>query len=650
MRPPLAPAGPYAEADAQEADHLEAAPRPGIDLVTTDAPVPVAADAPERAGPVALRLEESQSGVRRGFRTGGLPPRPQPSDLLERFDRALADYRTTRTVGMSPELAEALGAIENRRAELLRQLESAPESEKPAIREQLERLDTRIRRTGRDAGYVDFPPMYRARAAALEMLDAGPAPRRALSVTRNLPAPRAFLDAIRAREAGDARAPAGVPRKVWDHAASLHHGQVNITSTDVEYYLATGSLPPVVDADGEVIKTGAQRMEELQSLATSSGEWLAVNTLTFLVRLRSSALRAESAQLRSRIELLPDEDPSRTEVTERIQAAEQLDVELARGLNGVFIEASLTRQAGHQRDLRRADRLERAGRRTEAIRLRDETLRAAAIEARYLEQHRSMPSSGEMRFVMAQANIFNARSEVSNVLEGRDRLRRSTFERLEQGGADLDRARRGGVSRRRIADLSRLRFNTLGRYWGASYDALTRDQPEGAALSTDATDSYRNYVIARLDEADAIGEQLDFLTGGASLQRAQLLVDRGDIYAETAQSMLARPDPTLRSQYEGAIAQRVLWDRNPEGLMRGVPVGGLIEWADRDYLASSRDLIALSPGLSVGHFALDNVGRITANLNRLETLRDGLPEETLTRLRFYRTCSGLRATRIGRCR
>lgn len=281
---------------------------------------------------------------------------------------------------------------------------------------------------GRDArevaAYVRVTPETTQRVQELREL---PAPAVARGQRAHVPV-AAYLDAIAARESGATARPANVPAGIWDLARALP--MVGVTRADVEHYLAHGQLPDLVDAEGQVLRTGQQRFEALEHAAARQGSWPAVNTFTFLVGMRREVMAAERAQAETRLAAMPADDPQRAGLAAAIEQSRTADRELHRGLQGLYTAATYARERNGQAALQMAARYEQQAATARAAgdvpraeqleaRARDARDRAARIahsEATYRAGMRGTGWSAASTFQLAaQAQIERGGAEIRDL-------------------------------------------------------------------------------------------------------------------------------------------------------------------------------------------------------------------------------------------
>jgi hypothetical protein len=279
--------------------------------------------------------------------------------------------------------------------------------------------------------FVALTPAVEAEVTRLAGLPAAP------GVGRNaaLPGAGSYLEAIDAYEAHLARGPAGardarggrpvgVNMDQWNQARALH--LQGISGADVRHYLATGQLPDLVDAQGQTLMSGADRMARLDRNARQQGEWTAVNSFTFLMTMQRSALLAEAQGMRAEITAMPADHVGRPALTRRAEETTQLAEQVRLEQHRIYLDASHSRERIGRSEVARADGLTRqanglrssdptraAALDTEAQTLRDRGTQRLHKEAQYRESvPRAGLSASRAYQGAAEGQIANARAEI----------------------------------------------------------------------------------------------------------------------------------------------------------------------------------------------------------------------------------------------
>jgi hypothetical protein len=304
----------------------------------------------------------------------------------------------------------------------------------PNLPEIPEGYDRRTRRVGRQnvETHTVVAPSDLLRARQIAALPAAP---RGESV-------RSYLDAIAARdriaeleangersEARRIRRPEGVSERQWALTAALRIE--GISTRDVESYLATGQLPDLLNEEGEIVRSGADRMRDLERSATQGGSWTATNVFTFLIGARRSAMAAERQAMQTRMNAMPANDPLRTEIQGAITASESLDRDLGRGLQGIYRARTYSATRNGQWMLQRAATLDTRAREARA---RGDTAtadRLAAQAQRTRDRGASVgQSEGDYRAAMhlrgaGDAYRLGARAQIETGTNRVDDMRRT---------------------------------------------------------------------------------------------------------------------------------------------------------------------------------------------------------------------------------
>jgi len=407
---------------------------------------------------------------------------------------------------------------------------------------------------------------------------------------RDLPLPKgdahapvaAYLDAMDRRgalaelkssharlTAADSARPKNVREDVW--ALSRSAEMQGVTAADARAYLATGQLPDQLDDKGNVTKTGAERFAALEKAASRDGGWPAVNTFSFLVGMRRSAMAGERNALEGAKAGLPES--GRAELDAKIADSKTTDAALGRGLQGIYTAATYARERTGHALVGRGDRIERdaatlraKGDTKGAERLdkrADETRTLAARMGQAEATYRAaMPGSGWDKAsplaVAAEAQIGRGRAEVSamarrggeppatvpaalghaadagNGVAGAGALLDSAKKVHPAGDhrtLGLETARQGAT-----AEFHKLHLDR-GKYFERPNDRVPA--PRSAALV-----AHREaYVDARAGQSAAIGRRLDLygptdkLKGPQALDAARLAGDRRQIVDELTESL-----------------------------------------------------------------------------------------------------------------
>lgn len=505
---------------------------------SVDAPTGVRGAGPTSASPTGVGI----SGVRRARPVADEPTTPTPARAPVSTGTVGAPTAGPTAVATSGPTATPTPAT----ATTTPPVEAAPE---PA------RLVATGRREGGRETFVRTTAAEEATVARLRALPPAPA-------TRGHAAPTpvsAYLDALDRRaalaelrasgtrpSAAEGARPAGVPAAVWNESAALE--RQGLTAADARAYLATGALPDLLDRDGTVLATGAERFARLERAASREGSWTAVNSFTVLVGMRRSALAAERTAAQAELDAMPADAPERAELSARIEASRALDTSLNRGLQGLYTAATYARERTGVALTTRADRLDR-----DAARLRDsgDTAGAARLEAQATTTRdraaRMALAEGEYRAglrgtgwdaaspfaVAAEAQLGRGRAEVAALTRDPTTplpstppaslgTARDAGNGVPGAGALLDRAREvrpASAGEHRYLALDAARLSSTADFHGAH---LTRghyfDRP------TDRTPPPRSaelvahrtaYVEARAGQSEALGRRLDLYDAAA---------------------------------------------------------------------------------------------------------------------------------------
>ncbi|MCC7383640.1 MAG: hypothetical protein IT384_17500 [Deltaproteobacteria bacterium] len=451
--------------------------------------------------------------------------------------------------------------------------------------------------SGRDAHNVDtfvqIPAEVDQRVAALRDLPPAPARRGA---DRHHPV-SAYLAAVDAYEAraelraagrhgrsdGAGRPPRGVNGDLWALSRALD--LQNISSADVRTYLATGRLPDLRDAAGQVVVSGEDRFAQLERAAVREGSWTAVNSFTFLVGMRRSAMAAERTAMLTQLDALPANDPGRAELSAAIDQSQQIDRQLRSGLHSIYSAATYARERSSQALVARAGRLEaqaatarsandtaRADRLDQQAReLRDRGARMAHAEATYRAGMRGTGWSATSVFqIAADAQISRGRAEIATMQRtgqltdtppaslGNDDGTR-TGNGVPGAGRLLSDARAadpGAARNQRQLALEGSRNDSLAVFHrehlvrGGYFDRTTATSAP-AARSPALLGHRQSYVDARATQANLAGQRLQLYGPAAQLS--------GDD-ARTAAAVATERRQVL-DELGGALAQSMASDR-----------------------------------------------------------------------------------------
>jgi hypothetical protein len=240
-----------------------------------------------------------------------------------------------------------------------------------------------------------------------------------------MPTVQSYLDAIDAFQSGSRARPRSVNGDQWALARALQ--MQGVQSEDVRTFLATGTLADVRDADGKVIKSGDERMAELERAATEEGSWPAVNSLTFLVSMRRSAMLAERSALESSLGAATAD--SRTAIEQAIEENKQADKQLRNNLQSVYTAATYARERSSRNLIGQADKIDRQAAaliakggaadkadqlKKRAQELRDQSARIAFDEAKYRASMKHTGwNAGTTYRVAAEAQIKRGEAEIA---------------------------------------------------------------------------------------------------------------------------------------------------------------------------------------------------------------------------------------------
>lgn len=366
---------------------------------------------------------------------------------------------------------------------------------------------------------------------------------------------RAFLAAIEARDerarllaAGDRRGagaiqrPEGVPAEIWNVTAALESR--GISATDVQFYLAHGTLPDLLNEDGTVAMRGADRIAELENAAIRRGSWTAVNTFTFLVRMRRSSMAAEREAAGRILTTIPETDPRHAQITAGIEQSRQLDADLGRSLQSMYRAATAAREATGRGLISRADTLARdaaaardggdatraAELEAEAQRIRDRGARITHSEAEYRASMGAYRAdAGRLYRLSAAAQISTGESQIRALTTGEGALPRDPpavlgnddgtgtgngvpgAQRLLTTARDVDPNAANddtqlALEGRRSAALAGFHRAHLDR--GNYFDRVDPETGEVSTRSADLTRHRDLYLGARVDQANSATARL----------------------------------------------------------------------------------------------------------------------------------------------
>lgn len=420
--------------------------------------------------------------------------------------------------------------------------------------------------------FVVLTPRVQGEVTRLSGLPPAPGQRRQPA----LESVSSYLEAIDAFEAHEARGaagareprggrPVGVSGDQWAWANALH--LQGISAADVRHYLATGQLPDLVDAEGQVLMTGADRMARLDKSARVQGEWSAVNSFTFLMTMQRSALLAEAQAMRAQVAAMPADDVGRPALTRRAEATEGLAEEIRRDQHRIYVQASLAREGIGRAEIARADQLTRdanALRGTNAVAaavldneaktLRDKGTQRLHTEAKYrqgvpgsgLSASRAYQGAAEGQIAAARAET--ARLEASKALPEAVpvTLSASPTEVADNGvpgaGALLNQSRAADANMARDQTQLRLEGDRLDAIAGfhqahlrvGNYQAQVRSNDASAALIAHR----QAYVGARVEQLGVAEQRLALYGPPASvpavdsLEAARVAGQRQEILGE----------------------------------------------------------------------------------------------------------------------
>lgn len=426
--------------------------------------------------------------------------------------------------------------------------------------------------SGRDAHPVDaqvvVPTAVDERLAALraQPTTTSQGGMRAHSLDQYLRTVEAFESGARGRVPG--HPPEGVPADLWNLRRALE--LQNISADDVRVYAATGQLPDLVDAQGQTLRTGAERMEALHRAATREGSWPAVNSLTFLVGARRSAMAAERTELQGQLAALPADAANRAELQGRIDGLSASDQALSRGMQAVYTSATYARERTGQALVTRGGRLDQQAAQARgtgdtvraaelerrATELRDRGARIAHAEGTYRAGMRGTGWDASSAFLIAaDAQVARGRAEVADQV----RTGRLTGEPPASLGNAVD-AGNGVPGAERVLGEARASSRTRGRdqrtlsIEGQRQDALATfhgahlerggyfrrgdANTPPPARSRDLLAHREAYVDARASQAVVDGQRLELygppsqLSGPEALDAARLTQERRRITEE----------------------------------------------------------------------------------------------------------------------
>jgi hypothetical protein len=422
--------------------------------------------------------------------------------------------------------------------------------------------------------YVHVSQEVRDRAAAIRALPVSGSGRGREPVG-------AYLDALAARERNARTAPEGVPAHIYNlsRAAQMR----GITHADLEHYLATGRLPDLVDADGTVRKTGDQRFEELERAATQEGSWTAVNTLTYLVNMRRSAIASQRDAIQSRLDGMAADAPERADLEQTIRDADAFETSLRRGLSSIYTAATMARERTAQGLVGRSQQLSEQARaardsgdvagaarlEAESASLRDRGARMASSEATYRSGLRGTGWDASRAFdLAAQAQIMRggaeieAQSRAGTVAQNPPAslgMAEDAGNGVPGAGLLLERSRANspdGGRNHRTLGLEMARQGTIATFHQSQLgrtDFYARVSPTSTpAVRTDAQLQHRAaYLDARASQADAAGQRLALYGDPSRLSGPD---------AEQA-ALVARERRVVLEEMAGSLGQSVASDR-----------------------------------------------------------------------------------------
>lgn len=255
-----------------------------------------------------------------------------------------------------------------------------------------------------------------------------PAQTRGQPRVRSVESYLAAMDAWEARTENHGRRPPGISQEQWVLSRAMEMS--GLSAQDARHYLATGTLPDLLDEHGAVIESGEQRLTELENAATQRGSWPAVNSFTFLIGMRRSALAAERNMLLQNAAALPEGSEGRLQAEAAAEQIRNVDMQFNRGLQAIYTSATYARErtsrglvgqgdqlddrarrARERGDLPRAEALER---RAQAA--RDQGARMAFAEAEYRNGLRGTGwNAGTTYRIAAQAQIARGQAEVAEL-------------------------------------------------------------------------------------------------------------------------------------------------------------------------------------------------------------------------------------------
>ncbi len=414
--------------------------------------------------------------------------------------------------------------------------------------------------SGRDAHDVDtftrIPPEVDARVDQLRNLPPAPAARgqtAPISVDT-------YLSAIEAREAqallnpnNSGRAPRGMNADAWALSRSLQ--LQGITSNDVKAYLATGQLPDLLDRDGNVLESGEARMQRLENQAIREGSWPAVNSFTFLIGMRRSAMAAERQAATEQLNAMPADAPERAELQAAIEQSSETDRQLGRGLQAIYSAATAARERTSASLVDSADRLDQQ-----------------AAEAR----RNNHPEQAEQ----LERRAREARDRGARMAQAESTYRSS----MRGTGWDASRttliAAQAQVGNGRATIAARERQNPTGDLGADPPPELTNDDGSHTANGVPGAlrllESSRNENPARANDHRQLG--LESQAYGAIATYHAINLQRGNYGARPTGNVCQAPDPALTAHRAAYLDARITSRRDratSRSLSRGSEALGL---------------------------------------------------------------------------
>lgn len=233
--------------------------------------------------------------------------------------------------------------------------------------------------------------------------------------------------------AADRGAPA---HSVASYVESVDRGRVayarlvGVSADDVRSFVATGTLPDKLDAAGNVVASGSDRLNALEGQA-HAGSWPAANMLVHLIDARRAALAAERADLESKARAGAPIDRAALEKTIADGVAADRELLALRHRTHAEVSEATARFAtselhAAQKAEHQAAQLRKAGRDDEAAKLeskaRDHRAHAAKVaygDAKFRAGSPALGLRAEGSFATAaEAQIAEGRAQVERAKRG----------------------------------------------------------------------------------------------------------------------------------------------------------------------------------------------------------------------------------------